>query len=178
MISTVDKKPWGSHIPLELEHDPDDKEVMYGHIAKANPQWKYFKDQSEVLMIFNGPHGYVSSSWYNHENVPTWNYIAVHVYGTLQIIDHDELYYALDKLMQKYEATSKNPIKMADFSEKTMRQMKGIVGFKVHITEIQAAYKLSQNRDKEDYHNIVQHLSNSEDSAQQRLSKSMKGRRD
>lgn len=179
LISTVDKKPWGSHIPLELEHDPDDKEVMYGHIAKANPQWKYFKDQSEVLMIFNGPHGYVSSSWYNHENVPTWNYIAVHVYGTLEIIqDDDELYYALDKLMQKYETSSKNPIKIADFSEKTMRQMKGIVGFKVHITEIQAAYKLSQNRDKEDYHNIVQHLSNSEDSAQQRLSKSMKGRRD
>lgn len=177
LISIVDNKPWGSHIPLELEKDPEGKEVVYGHISKANPQWKNFKDNDEVMMIFNGPHGYVSSSWYNHENVPTWNYIAVHVYGTLHVIEEDELLFSLRKLMEKYEASSDNPVRMDDFSDSTMKQIKGIVGFKVIISDIQAAYKLSQNRNDEDYHNVVDKLSSSKHPDQHNLSHVMKDRR-
>ena len=81
LINQIDGKPWATHIPLELDKDSNGKDILYGHIAKANPQWKYFDDASEVLCIFNGPHSYVSSSWYKEEEVPTWNYIAVHIYG-------------------------------------------------------------------------------------------------
>lgn len=158
LITTNNNKIWGSHIPLELEKDLNGEEVIYGHIAKANFQWKDFKENDNVLLIFNGPHAYVSSSWYGHENVPTWNYIAVHVYGQLKVIEEEELRYSLKKLLDKYEAHMKSPIHMEDLSEKTMRQIKGVVGFKVLISEIQAAYKLSQNRNNEDYHRIIGEL--------------------
>src|SRR5690606_15265928 len=72
LINIVDNKPWGTHIPMELETDGNGRDVLVGHIAKANPQWKSFDDASEVLCIFNGPHAYVSSSWYKEEEVPTW----------------------------------------------------------------------------------------------------------
>jgi len=177
LLTQNDKKIWGSHIPLELELDPAGEEVIYGHISKGNFQLKEYIQGEEVLLIFNGPHAYVSSSWYNHENVPTWNYIAVHIYGSLEFIDDDELRYSLSKLMDKYEAKMKNPISLDSLSEQTMKQMKGIIGFKIHINEIQAAYKLSQNRDDEDYHSITKELSESEDNLADDISKIMKQKR-
>ena len=161
LLTTHSDKIMGSHIPLELEEDMNGNQVIYGHVSKANPQWANFKHEEEVLLIYNGPHAYVSSSWYNHENVPTWNYIAVHIYGQLKVIEEEELLYALDKLMAKYESTMDNPLRMQDLSESTMRQVNGIVGFKVTISEVQAAFKLSQNRDEEDYHQIVHELGKS-----------------
>lgn len=161
LITASNNKIMGTHIPLELEKDVNGEDVIYGHVSKANVQWKNFKDHEEVLLIFNGPHAYVSSSWYDHENVPTWNYVAVHVYGKIQVIGEDELLYSLNQLMDKYEANMENPLRMQDFSDKTMKQVKGIVGFKVFISEIQAAYKLSQNRNKKDYQEIIDQLKKS-----------------
>ncbi|NNL09449.1 MAG: FMN-binding negative transcriptional regulator, partial [Croceitalea sp.] len=86
LINQVDGKPWATHIPLELEEDAQDKGFLVGHIAKANQQWRAFSEPQEVLCIFNGPHSYVSSSWYHEEEVPTWDYIAVHVYGQLKVL--------------------------------------------------------------------------------------------
>lgn len=114
LINIVDNKPWGTHIPLELETDGQGNDILVGHIAKANPQWKHFKDESEVLCIFNGPHAYVSSSWYKEEEVPTWNYIAVHVYGKLSILTEEETMAAMHRLVDKYEKDSKKP----DFTQK------------------------------------------------------------
>jgi len=157
LVSEVDKRPWATHIPLELQLDESGKEILVGHISKANPQWKYFEKQKEVLCIFNGPHSYISSSWYKEEEVPTWNYIAVHIYGKLVILDEAAVLKSLHKLVDKYEFESKNPISIHDLSRKTMRQLKGIVGFKIEITEIQAAYKLSQGREH-DFENITKEL--------------------
>ena len=70
-----------THIPLEWELDPDGKEVLYGHISGANPQAVGLEEAPQVLCIFSGPHTYVSSGWYDHENVPTWHYQAVHIRG-------------------------------------------------------------------------------------------------
>lgn len=177
LITNKDNKSWGTHIPLELEKDALGKEVLYGHISKANPQWKHFKEAGEILAIFSGPHAYVSSSWYNQENVPTWNYIAVHIYGELVVLEEEELLFSIKKLVNKYEANSANPVKVEEMSESTLRQLKGIIGFKIHIKEIQAAYKLSQNRDTEDYHNITKELDKTEDILSQRTSKIMKQKR-
>ncbi|WP_343485904.1 FMN-binding negative transcriptional regulator [Allomuricauda sp. d1] len=157
LVNQVDGKPWATHIPLELEKDANGKDVLVGHIAKANAQWKSFNDDTEVLCIFNGPHAYVSSSWYQKEEVPTWDYIAVHVYGKLSVLNEEETMQALHRLVEKYEASSKNPVSLHEMSPKTLRQVKGVVGFKIEITEIQAAYKLSQTR-PEDHHTIIKHL--------------------
>lgn len=162
LVNQVDDKPWATHIPLELDKDDQGKDVLEGHISKANPQWKAFEESREVLCIFNGPHAYVSSSWYQEEEVPTWDYIAVHVYGKLKVLTEDETMESLHKLVNKYEKDSKNPLSLNDLSPKTLRQVKGVVGFKIEITDIQAAYKLSQTRQK-DHTKIVSELSARED---------------
>ncbi len=147
LVNEVDGKPWATHIPLELDTDPEGRDCLVGHIAKANPQWKAFREGATVLCIFNGPHAYVSSSWYRDEEVPTWNYIAVHLYGSLHIQNEEELLASLSSLMKTYEKGSQNPVTLEGLSGKTLRQVRGIVGFRILISEIQAAYKLSQGRE-------------------------------
>ncbi len=178
LINQTDGKLTGTHIPLELDVDAEGNDILLGHIAKANPQWKNFNDKAEVLAIFNGPHAYVSSSWYGHENVPTWNYVAVHVYGKIKIIEGEELLNSLKKLVNKYEQGNSNPISVDKLSDKTMRQVRGIVGFSIKITEIQAAYKLSQNRNDEDYNNVVDKLEKTNNAVSMGLAKEMKSKRE
>ena len=173
LVNQVDGKPWATHIPLELDVDLDNNDVLVGHIAKVNPQWKYFDAHTQVLCIFNGPHSYVSSSWYKEEEVPTWNYIAVHVYGTLKIQTEVELLASLHKLVDKYEKTSKDPISIDDMSTNTMRQIKGIVGFQIKIEDIQATYKLSQGREQ-DHPNIIAELEELKDSGSTAIAKCMR----
>lgn len=146
LINTVDGKPWGTHIPLEFGVNATNDEVLVGHIAKANPQSKNIVDGDEVLCIFNGPHSYISSSWYQDEEVPTWNYIAVHIYGTIKIQTQTALVDSLHALVDNYEKNSEHPISLHDMASQTMRQVKGIIGFEIGIKDIQAVKKLSQGR--------------------------------
>ena len=148
-----------SHIPIELIEENENDTFLQGHISRANPQWKSFSDKRSVLAIFQGPHTYVSSSWYNHVNVPTWNYMAVHVYGKIKIIEGDELYNSLKDLVDRYETSSVKPFKVEELPEEMMsKYMKGIVGFRIQIEKIEGKWKLSQNRDKEDHLNIIHEL--------------------
>ena len=163
LVNQTEGKLWGTHIPMELDTNAEGKEVLFGHISKENPQWKGFDKDTQVLAIFSGPHSYISSSWYDHENVPTWNYIAVHVYGKIRIIEGEEMLSALKKLVDKYEATSENPVKIENLSAETMMQTKGIVAFEIEITEIQAQKKLSQNRDDKNHAVIISELQKSDD---------------
>lgn len=172
LVNVVENKPWGTHIPLELEQDLNGADVLVGHIAKANPQWRYFTDKAEVLCIFNGPHAYVSSSWYKEEEVPTWNYIAIHVYGTLKVLSEEETMASMFRLVDKYEANSKNPINLKDMSPKTLRQVKGVVGFKIQISDIQATYKLSQTR-QADHGKIISELKERNDPGSQAIADHM-----
>ncbi len=158
LINKTENRYWGTHIPLELGVDEQGNDVLYGHISKANPQWKYFDAEEEILAIFPGPHTYVSASWYDHENVSTWNYVAVHVYGKLAVLSEAEVMQSLRRLMDKYEATSEHPVDWEKLSPRTLMQAKGVVGFKIVITDIQATYKLSQNRHDKDYQNIISEL--------------------
>lgn len=157
LVSQVEGRPWATHIPLELDMDESGNDVLVSHIAKANPQWKFFSNDTEVLCIFNGPHSYVSSSWYEKEEVPTWNYIAVHVYGKLKILDEAAVLASMHKLVDKYEQQSECPVSVAELSPKTMKQVKGVVGFQIAITDIQATKKLSQGR-KHDHPRIIEEL--------------------
>ena len=172
LVNQLDGKPWATHIPLELDRTEEGKDVLVSHISKANPQWKAFESNTEVLCIFNGPHAYVSSSWYQEEEVPTWNYIAVHVYGKIKILNEDETMASLHKLVDKYEKGSKNPLSLNDLSPKTLRQVKGIVAFQIEISDIQAAYKLSQTR-PQDHAKIVAELSERQDPGSQSIADQM-----
>lgn len=177
LVSHSNGKSIATHIPLELSKNEFGKDVLQGHVAKANPQWHHFKDKTEVLAIFNGPHSYVSSSWYNFEEVPTWNYIAVHVYGVIKIIEKEALYKSLKELVDKYEATSEKPIKVEELSKNTMRQINGIVGFEIEITDIQAAYKLSQGMNDKNHQTIISKLENDKNPQCKHIAGAMKNQR-
>jgi len=158
LVNQTNGKLWATHIPLELDTNKNGKQVLYGHISKENPQWESFADNDKILAIFSGSHSYISSSWYDHESVPTWNYIAVHLYGTIKIIEGEAVIESLKKLVDKYEQNSENPVRVEDLSKKTMMQTRGIVAFEIEIEEIQAKHKLSQNRDEKNYDNIITEL--------------------
>jgi len=158
LVNQTNGKLWATHIPLELDTNKNGKQVLYGHISKENPQWESFADNNKILAIFSGSHSYISSSWYDHESVPTWNYIAVHLYGTIKIIEGEAVIESLKKLVDKYEQNSENPVRVEDLSKKTMMQTRGIVAFEIEIEEIQAKHKLSQNRDEKNYDNIITEL--------------------
>ena len=158
LVTTRKGRPIATHLPLQLLKDGEDY-VITGHMAYGNPQWRTFESQEEVLVMFQGPHAYISSSWYEQENVPTWNYQAVHLYGEAQILDEEELKQDLTKLMETYEKHREDPVLWDKLSPSVLeKELKGIVGFKIKVNEIQAAYKMSQNRNDTDYRNIVDQL--------------------
>ena len=177
LINQTNGKLWGTHTPLFLETTSNGKKILGGHISRQNPQAENFKNGDEVLAIFNGPHTYISPSWYDHENVPTWNYIAIHVYGKLRLLDYDESVASLTKLVDKYEKNQENPISVEGLSEKTMLQARGILAFEIDITEIQATKKMSQNRDDKNYKNIIDHLEKSKKTDDHQVAEEMRKNR-
>jgi transcriptional regulator len=176
LVNQTNGKLWATHIPLLLE-EKDGKQILVGHVSKINPQVESFQVNDEVLAIFSGAHSYISSSWYDHENVPTWNYLAVHVYGKLTIYNHEQAVDSLKRLVDKYEAKSKNPIRIEDLSSKTMREARGIIAFEIEITAIEAQKKLSQNRDDKNYKNIISELEKTNDTQAIAIANEMKKNR-
>lgn len=172
LVSTVEGKPWASHIPLLLSADGT---KLTGHIARGNKQWKEWNTETETLAIFSGPHAYISASWYDHENVSTWNYIAVHVYGKLKIVSDEELLQSLKELTAKYETQSEKPVAVERMNpEYVKKQMLGIVGFEITIQRMEAAYKLSQNRDTKNHEAIITELEKRNDPDSSAIAKEMK----
>ena len=170
------EKPTASHLLVEV-FEEGEKLFINGHMSRVNPLWKTFEKNAEVLTIFHGPHTYISPTWYNHVNVPTWNYQAVHVYGKPRIVeDYDETFQILKGLTRRHEGTSHYSLESLpqDFVEK---QIKGIVAFQIEVTRIEANYKLSQNRNDEDYRNIVAQLDAREDEMSHGVAEAMKAQR-
>ncbi|MEI4771848.1 FMN-binding negative transcriptional regulator [Psychrobacillus sp. FJAT-51614] len=176
LVTTKKGKPIASHLPLQL-HKQGEVYYITGHMAYGNPQWRTFESCEDILVIYQGPHSYISSSWYGHENVPTWNYQAVHVYGQASILGEEELKQDLIALLEKYEKHGDNPVLWDKLSPQLLEnELKGIVGFKIKVEEVQAAYKLSQNRNEEDYHNIIGKLQKEENLNSHQLAEVMKMR--
>lgn len=174
LVSSLDEKIMATHLPLQFSSD---QSCLFGHISKANPQWKCFDKGREVMAIFSGPHAYISSSWYDHENVPTWNYIAVHVYGSIQIIEGEALKKTLAELMDKHEQFSSNPMSIEKMTPAYVdKAIQGLVGFKLVISHIEASYKLSQNRDKTNHQRIIDELEKNDDSGSMEIAREMKKR--
>ncbi len=178
LYTQVNGKPWATHIPVFLEGKADGKFVLHGHLAKANSQWKQLAQAEEVLVVFQGPHAYISSSWYTHENVPTWNYLAVHVYGKARLIEGEELLHHLKTLVDQYETGRPNRVQVETMTPSYLEgQIRALVGFELEISEVHASAKLSQNRDDENYERIVQQLEQSPLASDLEVAEEMRKRR-
>lgn len=166
-----------THIPLEVIA-LEERTVLIGHLAKANPQWKTWAEQQEVLAIFNGPHGFVSASWYDHQNISTWNYTAAHFYGKLRLQTAEELRAAVSRLMDRFEQGSAQPVRVSELPEEmVVAHLRGIVGFEIEVTRIEGAKKLSQNRDHHNYQQIVEQLDQKNEPLDKALGKAMRDER-
>lgn len=160
LVTTAKGRPVATHIPVIVKTDGDQLFIT-GHLAYGNPQWRKWDETVEALVIFQGPHAYISSSWYEEEQVPTWNYQSVHVYGKISIQSDAELREDLKVLLSTYEQHREKPVLWETLSPELLEsEIKGIVGFKIEATEVQAAYKMSQNRKDHDYANIITQLKN------------------
>ncbi|WP_261509995.1 FMN-binding negative transcriptional regulator [Chryseobacterium paludis] len=165
LISSVDKIR-ATHSMMMLNEDDPEHIYVETHISRANPQARTLKDGDEVVCDFLGAHTYISSSWYDHMNVSTWNYEAVQIHGKVELMNEEELYKHLDKLTSKYENFQQCPVLVKDMGKEFVeKEMKGAFGIKVIATEIFIKQKLSQNRKEGDYQNIISHLENSDDQA-------------
>jgi len=164
-----------THLPTEVIEHEDGSLRIWGHMSRANPQWRMFGDQ-EVLLIFQGAHTYISPRWYNHVNVPTWNYMMVHVYGRVRMVEGEELYDLLGRLVKLHERGTGYTMEGLP-EEFVKKEIKGTAGFEVTVTRIEAAYKLSQNRDDESYANIVDELKKRGDDNSSAVAEEMKSRR-
>jgi transcriptional regulator len=170
-----------SHLPLLLNVDHGTHGTLYGHFAKANPQWKELQNGAEALVIFAGADAYVSPGFYPSKAehgrvVPTWNYVAVHAYGTAEVFtDADRLRNLVSALTDRHEAGRINPWKVADAPTDYIDGMlKAIVGFALPIQRLEGKRKLSQNRNPADIAGVREGLATSPDVHDQALAHLMR----
>jgi transcriptional regulator len=153
-----------SHLPVTI-HEEGERIVIDMHMAKNNPQWKEFFDD-EVLVVFTGPHAYVSPRWYDEkERVPTWNYAAVHAYGIPSISSRREEKHSSQRRLIESLDTQWLPKFDALREEYVTRMLEGIVNFSIPVSRIDARWKLSQNRGRREMELITAELDKSQDSA-------------
>jgi len=164
-------------LPMVLEDAEAESGVLYGHIAKANPQWRETPLQ-DALVIFSGPDAYVSPTWYaskarDGKVVPTWNYIAVHVYGPVEFFHEPErLLDVITRLTDLHEAGREKRWSVSDAPEEFVQaQLRGIVGVRIPIARLEAKRKMSQNRSAEDRAGVVRALSGSESEVDRSVAK-------
>jgi transcriptional regulator len=152
LITLGDGRPFASHVPFLYDRA---ERTLHAHVARANPQWQQLGGTREVLAIFQGPHGYVSPTWYEDPGVPTWNYAAVHVYGTaVALVDAAATGRHVEALAARFESGNPNPW-TPSYDPK---RLGGIVGIEIRITEIQGKLKLSQNRSAADRAGVIARL--------------------
>ncbi len=147
----------GAHLPFLLCSERGDKGTLCGHVARANPVWKHFGGSVEALAIFQGPHAYISPSWYPSKEtdgraVPTWNYAVVHAYGAPRAIeDPNWLHEHVTQLSAAHEAVQIHPWNVSDAPHEYIGGMiSGIVGVEIQLSRLEGKWKASQNRHRAD----------------------------
>ncbi|HEY3837781.1 MAG TPA: FMN-binding negative transcriptional regulator [Bryobacteraceae bacterium] len=167
--------PFASHVPMLYHPDAGPHGTLVSHMARGNPQWQHFTAGGEALVIFQGPHGYISPTWYRTEPaVPTWNYAVVHAYGTPAIFtEHERIVTLLRETVATYEASLEKPWSgelPEDYRDKMIR---GIVAFEIPVARLEGKFKLNQNRAAEDIEGVIEALLRSDDPDNQELARLM-----
>lgn len=173
-----DGVPIATPLPFVYEPEPGPYGTLKAHMALGNHQWHTFQAEREVLVIFQGPHAYISPSLYEVElSVPTWNYATVHAYGKPRTIDDQaELYEHLKTLITIHESQFDNPWPFQLPAEYVERLMKGVVGFKIAITRLEGKFKLNQNRSLNDQEHVIEVLSSTNTSSSREVAALMQKR--
>jgi len=147
-----------THLPMLLDADAGPHGTLIGHMARANPQWRDIA--GEALVVFPGPHAYISAGWYETPGtVPTWNYVTVHAYGAFQLVeDHEALHEILTQTADVYERGMPEPWSY-DVADPDVNQMlKAIVGFRIEISRLEGKAKLNQNHPEERRRKVIRAL--------------------
>jgi transcriptional regulator len=160
---------FASHLPLLLDAQTGPHGRLTGHMARANPQWRDVR--GEVMAVFSGPHAYISPSWYEEAGtVPTWNYVAVHAYGTFRIVeDREELLEILRTSVHEYEASRPAPWTFDESAGHLDPMLKSIVGFRVEITRLEGKWKLNQNHSEQRRRRVARALRTQPDENSQEI---------
>lgn len=156
LITSQNGVPFATHLPFILDTERGPHGTLYAHMARANPQWRSFDQHQHALVIFQGPHAYISPSWYEQTpSVPTWNYATAHAYGIPQIIEDDTIVERLlTTLIETHESAFPEPWKPQLPHEYLQRQMRALVGFEIPITRLEGKWKISQNRTATERHAV------------------------
>jgi transcriptional regulator len=160
LVTAHEGRPFATHLPFLVNPEDGELGTLVAHMARANPQWREFADGNEALVIFQGPHTYVSPSWYEEEvSVPTWNYAVAHAYGVPRVItDAERVRATLRALVDVHEEGFDEPWTMDLPEEYLQGQLRAIVAFEVPITRLEGKVKLSQNRSAEDQRRVRDQL--------------------
>lgn len=178
LVSGHGGEPFATHLPLLLERGAGPHGRLVGHVARANPQWRDLEGQT-ALAVFSGPHAYVSPSWYEAADVvPTWNYVAVHAYGTCRLVeDPAGLGQILARMVATYERSMPAPWRLDTSTDFFQRQVRAVVGFRMEITRLEGKWKLNQNHPQERREKVIRALSGSPDPDAQEIARLMSARR-
>jgi transcriptional regulator len=160
LVTRGEEAPFATHLPFLFDAERGEYGMLQAHMARANPQWREFASGREALVIFSGPHAYVSPSWYDVAlSVPTWNYAAVHACGVPRIIEDKQLLYEqLKTLVETHEAQFEHPWPLDLPQDYIEKMMSGIVGFTLEITRLEGKFKMSQNRTPAERDNVITSL--------------------
>ncbi|HKT31348.1 MAG TPA: FMN-binding negative transcriptional regulator [Gammaproteobacteria bacterium] len=154
-----------THLPFMVDEKRGKYGLLLAHMARANPHWKLFDGRRESLVVFTGPHAYISPSWYESPvTVPTWNYAVVHAHGRPAIVnDRTQVRAMLEKLVAIHEAHVHPPWSTAQAGDYIDDQINYIVAFEIEIARLEGKFKFNQNRSRADQQGVVRALSASDD---------------
>ena len=173
LISTVDHEPVVSHLPMLFEAGPGSL-VVIGHMARANPHAELLRSGGRALVVFSGPHGYVSPFWYETPGVPTWNYIAVHLKGRVRVIDDAaEVRGMIERMIERFEPGTEAERRRHELIGRFQHLLAQIVGFAVDVERMEGKFKLSQNRPLVDQGRVAEALRRSARAMDQELAQWM-----
>jgi transcriptional regulator len=179
LVSTHAGEPFATHLPILLDREVGPHGRLVGHMAKANPHWRDL-DGRQVLVVFSGPHAYVSPSWYEADNVvPTWNYVAVHAYGEARLVeDPTDLTAILTAMVAKYERPRPKPWSLDSAGDYFQKLVRAVVGFRIEIGRLEGKWKLNQNHPPERREKVIRALEKSADPDVKEMARLMAEMRD
>ncbi|MEA3319121.1 MAG: FMN-binding negative transcriptional regulator [Bacillota bacterium] len=159
LFSQHEGLPTATHLPFILSTEDDGSITLLSHMAKANPQWKTL-DSKDALVVFNGPHAYISASWYEEENtVSTWNYVSAHAHGKVEVLQDDQtLLHILKEATDFYEKELEEPWRLEENLETVKSMLNGIVGLRIRVENLQGKWKLNQHHSIERKERVIQQL--------------------
>lgn len=166
-----------TQIPVLIDVNGEEL-TLRGHIMRKTDHHKAIEQNPDVLILFQGPHCYISSSWYTEKGGATWNYQTVHARGRVNILSNEATIKILEELTAKYEAPQESPLLIDHMPDGYVDSLvKAIAGFEIKLTDIYPIFKLSQNKDDVSYVNVIKHLLASDDANAHKIAEEMKKRR-